>query len=80
MTDATIYTPNRDSDQVDVKKRKRGLDVEIINGRGADGKAAGTGALYAGQVKTNAHLRIIHAELRTECEVLGNLCVGSPLR
>jgi len=73
MADATIYTPNRDSDQVDIKKRKRGLDGEIINGTGADGNA-GSGAVYTGQVKANAHLRIIHAELKTECEELGNLC------
>ena len=79
MADATIYTPNRDSDQVDIKKRKRGLDGEIINGHGADGNA-GNGAVYTGQVKTNAHLRIIHAELKAECEELGNLCVGFTLR
>jgi hypothetical protein len=79
MADATIYTPNRDSDQVDIKKRKRGLDGEIINGTGTDGNA-GNGAVYTGQVKANAHLRIIHAELKTECEELGNLCVGPSLR
>ena len=77
--DATIYVPNRDLDHVDMKKRKRGLDGEVQNGYGADGNA-GSGAMYTGQVKTNAQVRIIHAELKTECEELGNLCVCSPLR
>jgi len=73
MADATIYNPNRDLDQIDIKKRKRGLDGEIVNGYGAD-ENAGNGAVYTGQVKTNAHLRIIHTELKVECEELGNLC------
>ena len=79
MTDATIYSPNRDLDQTDIKKRKRGLDGEILNGYGADGNV-GSGGVYTGQVKTNAHLRTIHAELKAECEELGNLCVGTPFR
>lgn len=79
MADATIYNPNRDSDQIDIKKRKRGLDGEIVNGYGAD-ENAGNGAVYTGQVKTNAHLRTIHTELKAECEELGNLCVSSSLR
>jgi ABC-type phosphate transport system auxiliary subunit len=79
MADATVYNPNRDIDQVDIKKRKRGLDGEIVNGYGADGNA-GTGALYTGQVKTNAHLRTVHTELKAECEELGSLCVGFSFR
>jgi enhancing lycopene biosynthesis protein 2 len=79
MADATIYNPARDLDQMDIKKRKRGLDSEIVNGYGAD-ENAGNGAVYTGQVKTNAHLRTIHTELKVECEELGNLCVGSSLR
>lgn len=46
-----------------------------MNGYDVDGNVGG-GAVYTGQVKTNAHLRIIHAELKVECEELGNLCVG----
>ncbi|KAF9651954.1 proteasome activator pa28, REG alpha/beta subunit [Thelephora ganbajun] len=73
MTDATVYNPNRDSDQLDVKKRKRGLDGEIINGYGVD-ESAGSGAVYGGHVKTNTHLRTILAELKAEYEELGSLC------
>ena len=75
MTDATIYTPNRDWDQTDTKKRKRGPDNEIVNG--VDGNA-GSGAVYTGQVKTNAHLRTVHTELKAEYEELGSLCVSCP--
>ena len=75
MTDATVYNPNRDLDQIDIKKRKRGLDGEIVNGYGVDGNA-GSGAVYMGHVKTNAHLRTVHAELKAEYEELGSLCVG----
>ena len=75
MTDATIYTPNRDLDQTDTKKRKRGPDNEIVNG--VDGNA-GSGAVYTGQVKTNAHLRTVHTELKAEYEELGSLCVSCP--
>lgn len=77
MTDATIYNPNRDLDQIDIKKRKRGLDGEVMNGYSADGNA-GNGAMYTGQVKTNAHLCTVHAELKAECEELGSLCVCFP--
>jgi len=73
MTDATVYDPNCGLDQVDIKKRKRGLDGEAVNGYGVDGNA-GSGALYMGHVKTNAHLRTIHAELKVEYEELGSLC------
>lgn len=79
MTDPTVYTPNRDLDQADIKKRKRGLDGEIANGYGVDGNT-GSGALYTGQVKTNAHLRTIHAELKGEYEELGCLCVSRPIQ
>ena len=75
MTDATVYHPTRDLDQVDIKKRKRGLDGETINGYDIDGNA-GSGAVYGGHVKTNAHLRSIHAELKAEYEELGSLCVS----
>jgi len=75
MTDATVYNPNRDLDQIDIKKRKRGLDGEIVNGYGADGNV-GSGAVYTGHVKTNAHLRTVHAELKAEYEELGSHCVG----
>ena len=77
MTDATIYTPNRDLDQTDTKKRKRGLDGETVNGYGVDGNP-GSGAVYTGQLKTNAHLRTIHTELKAEYEELGSLCVSCP--
>jgi len=77
MTDATIYTPSRDLDQTDTKKRKRGLDGEIVNGYGVDGNR-GSGAVYTGQLKTNAHLRTIHTELKAEYEELGSLCVSRP--
>lgn len=77
MTDATAYNPNRDLDQVDIKKRKRGLDGEVINGYGVDGNA-GSGSVYMGHVKTNVHLRTIHAELKAEYEELGSLCVSFP--
>ena len=76
-TDATIYNPNRDLDQTDTKKRKRGPDGEIVNGYSVDGNA-GNGAVYTGQVKTNAHLRTIHTELKAEYEELGSLCVSRP--
>lgn len=77
MTDATVYHPDRDLDQTDIKKRKRGLDGEIVNGSGVDGNT-GNGALYTGQVKVNAHLRTIHTELKAEYEELGSLCVSCP--
>jgi hypothetical protein len=77
MTDATVYNPNSDLDQMDIKKRKRGLDGEIVNGYGVDGNG-GSGAVYTGHVKTNAHLRAIHAELKTEYEELGSSCVSLP--
>jgi len=73
MTDATVYNPNRELDQMDMKKRKRGLDGETVNGFAVDGNA-GSGAIYTGHVKTNAHLRTIHAELKAEYEELGSLC------
>lgn len=77
MTDAVVYSPNRDPDQVDIKKRKRGLDGEIANGYSGDGNA-GSGAMYTGHVKANGHLRTIHAELKAEYEELGSLCVSFP--
>ena len=78
-TDATVYNPNRDLDQVDIKKRKRGLDGEAVNGYGVDGNT-GSGVVYMGHVKANAHLRSIHAELKAEYEELGSLCVSfSPM-
>lgn len=77
MTDATVYQPDRDLDQMDIKKRKRGLDGEMVNGYGVDGNA-GSGALYTGQVKANAHLQTIHAELKAEYEEMGSLCVSCP--
>jgi len=73
MTDATVYNPNRDVDQTDIKKRKRGLDGEVINGYGVD-ESAGSGAIYTGHVRTNGHLRTIHAELKAEYEELGSHC------
>ena len=76
-TDTTVYNPNRDLDQTDIKKRKRGLDGETANGSDGDVRA-GSGALYAGHVTTNAHLRTVHAELKAEYEELGSLCVSLP--
>jgi hypothetical protein len=77
MTDTTVYNPDRDLDQIDIKKRKRGLDGEAVNGYNVDGNT-GSGPLYTGHVKTNAHLRSIHAELKAEYEELGSLCVSFP--
>lgn len=77
MTDATVYNPNRDVDQTDIKKRKRGLDGEVINGYNVE-ESAGSGAIYTGHVKTNGHLRAIHTELKAEYEELGSLCVSFP--
>lgn len=78
MTDATVYHPDRDLDQTDIKKRKRGLDGEIANGYAVGGNV-GSGVVYTGQLKTNAHLRSIHAELKVEYEEMGSLCVCCPL-
>ena len=79
ITDATVYNPNRDLDQKDIKKRKRGLDGEAVNGYDVD-ENSGNGAVYTGHVKTNAHLRSIHVELKAEYEELGSLCVSfSPM-
>lgn len=77
MTDATVYNTSRDVDQTDIKKRKRGLDGEVINGYNVD-ESAGSGAIYTGHVRTNGHLRTIHAELKAEYEELGSYCVSFP--
>ena len=77
MTDTAVYNPDFDLNQVDAKKRKRGLDGEAVNGYNVDADA-GSGALYTGHVKTGADLQAIHAELKAEWEELGRSCVSIP--